>query len=379
MQSHSGSSTGTGVVAVNCLMMRGGTSRAAFFRAEDLPSDAPARDRILMAAMGAGHPLQVDGIGGGNPLTSKVAIVGRSDDPRADIDYLFAQVGVDAGTVDTRANCGNILAAVAPFAIETGLVVARSPTTTVRIRQVNTDTIALATVRTPGGRLRYDGDHLIAGLDNPAAPVRLSFLDQAGAITGRLLPTGRPTDVIGGIAVSVVDYAIPVMIVDARSFGLRGDESPADLDANRTLFRDVEEIRREAGRLMGLGDVSRSVTPKVALVSPPGNGGTLTSRYLMPWQAHKSHAVTGALCLAAATRIDGSVARAVAQPIPGAPAIDIEHPAGTMRLESEDGADGPVMSVVRSARILFRGDVFLPLDPVTPSAVPRAQLLVPAE
>lgn len=373
------SSASTGTVGLPCMMMRGGTSRAAFFRAEDLPAEPSARDRVLMAAMGAGHPLQVDGIGGGNPLTSKVAIVGRSSDPRADVDYLFAQVGVDVGTVDWRANCGNILAAVAPFAIETGLVEPRSPTTTVRIRSVNSNTIALATVRTPGGRLRYDGDHLIAGLDNPAAPVRLSFLDQAGAITGRLLPTGSPVDVIGGIAVSVVDYAIPVMMVDARAFGLRGDESPADLDANRTLFRDVEDLRRAAGALMGLSDVTRSVTPKIALLSPPRQGGTLTSRYLMPWQAHKSHAVTGALCLAAATRIDGSVAQAIAERIPGAPAIDIEHPAGTMRLECEDGPDGVVMSVVRSARNLFRGEVLVPVNPVTPPAVARSQPLVLAE
>lgn len=343
------SSASSGIAALSSLMMRGGTSRAAMFLADDLPADIQIRDRVLMAVMGSGHALQVDGIGGGNPLTSKVAVVGRSSDPRADVDYLFAQVGVDKRTVDTRANCGNILAAVGPFAIETGLITPRSPTTSVRIRSVNSDTIAVATLRTPGGRLRYDGDLMVAGLDAPSAPVNLSFLDSAGAITGSLLPTGSPLDVIDGIEVSVVDYSIPVMIVDARSVGLTGAESPADIDANRTVFKRVEALRLAVGRRMGLGDVSGSVTPKVAIVSPPRHGGTLTSRYLMPWQCHKAHAVTGALCLAAATRINGSVAQKLARPIPGVATVDIEHPAGEMQIECRGSGDDLVTSVVRSA------------------------------
>ena len=303
-------STSRGIMPLPCMMIRGGTSRGAFFRAGDLPGDKVTRDQVLLSALGSPHPLQIDGIGGGNPLTSKVAIVGPSADPGADVDYLFAQIGIEQPVVDTRAACGNILAGVGPFAVETGLVAARSPTTVVRIRNVNTDTIALATLDTPDGLLRYDGDQTIAGLATPAAPVRLSFVDAGGAMTGYLLPTGRTVEEIDGIPVSLVDYSIPVMIVEASRLGLTGEESPAEIDADRDLLDRIEQMRLVAGQRIGLGDVSRSVAPKVALVSPPGHSGTINSRYLMPWRCHRSHAVTGALCPAVATRIDGSVAAA---------------------------------------------------------------------
>ena len=356
------------------MMIRGGSSRAAFFRRADLPDDVALRDRLLIAAMGAGHPLQVDGIGGGHPLTSKVAIVGPSADPRADVDYLFLQVGVEEATVDAKANCGNILAGVGPFAIETGMIEPRHPTTTVRIRTVNSDTIAHATLLTPGGRLRYDGDHVVAGVNGSAAPIRLSFLDQAGAITGRLLPTGSPVDLIDGIAVSVVDFSIPVVMADARSFGLTGEESPSEIEAKTRMMADIEALRCAAGKLMGLGDVSKAVTPKVALLSPPRDGGTISSRYFTPWRAHKSHAVTGALCLAAATRIEGSVAQGIAKPVPGAPTIEIEHAAGTMNFDCEETGDGLVMSVVRSARLLFSGDLHIPEAATAPPNTERRQV-----
>ncbi|MEX0853348.1 MAG: 4-oxalomesaconate tautomerase [Bauldia sp.] len=355
-------STSLGIVALPCTMMRGGTSRGAFFSAADLPRDVGLRDRVLLAAMGSPHPLQVDGIGGGNSLTSKVAIVGPPSDPRADVDYLFAQVSVDQAMVDTKAACGNILAAVGPFAIEAGLVATGSPFTVVHIHNLNSGTITVATLSTPWGRLRYDGDQTIAGCAASAAPVRLSFVDAAGAMTGRLLPSGRVVEAIDGIPVSLVDYAIPVMIVEASRFGLSGRETPAEIDANRSLLDTIEQVRRVAGRRMGLGDVSRSVTPKVALVSPPRNGGTIASRYLTPWHCHLSHAVTGALCLTAASRLAGSVAAAVAVPTAVGSNVEVEHPAGALRVDFDGSGEELVTSVVRTARLLFKGHVYVPED-----------------
>lgn len=354
-----GVSTSAGIVALPCTMMRGGTSRGAFFNAADLPEDPDLRDRVLLAAMGSPHPLQVDGIGGGNPLTSKVAIVGPSADRRADVDYLFAQVNVDRAAVDTKAACGNILAAVGPYAIETGLVAPEAPITVVRVRNVNTGAITLATLETPDGRLRYDGEETLPGLDSPAAPIRLSFVDAAGAMTGKLLPSGNSRETIDGIGVSLVDSGIAAMIVDAREFGLSGAENPAEIDADRALLDRVEAMRLEAGRRMGLGDVSQSVVPKVALVSPPVTGGTIRSRYLMPWRCHASHAVTGALCLAAAMTVPGTVAADVAAKS-GSGQVGIEHPAGVLQLGVEGEAERLVASVVRSARLLFQGYVYVP-------------------
>lgn len=350
-----------GIVPIPCMMIRGGTSRGVFLKASDLPRDTALRDRMLVAIIGSPHPLQIDGVGGGNPLTCKIAIVGPSPDPRADVDYLFAQVGINEAVVDTKANCGNILAGVAPFALETGLVAARSPSTTIRIRNVNTGMVTRATVNTPGGRLRYDGDQRMSGLAVPASPVHLSFEDAAGSLTDKLLPTGRAEEEIAGVAVSLVDYSIPVMIAAAESFGLSGYETPAELDANRDLFDAVERMRLVAGERMGLGDVSHSVTPKVALVAPPRNGGTIASRYLTPWQCHASHAVTGALCLAAATRIRGSVAAGVAAPGDGV-SVGVEHPAGTLTIQCEGEGEDIATSVIRTARLLFAGFVYVPVE-----------------
>ena len=354
-------SNSLGVVSIPCTLMRGGTSRGVFFNAADIPADAAQRDRVLIAALGSPHPLQVDGVGGGNPLTSKVAIIGPSSDPRADVDYLFAQVSPELTTVDTNATCGNILSAVGPFAVEEGIVKPGSPTTQIRIRNTNSGTITLATLETPGGRLRYDGEERMTGRIGPAAPIRLSILNAAGALTGALLPTGRAKESIGGVDVSLVDFAIPVMIVDARQFGLAGDETAEQIDSNRTLFETVEAIRLEAGRRMGLGDVSQSVVPKVALVSPQRKGGTITSRYLMPWRCHLTHAVTGGLCLAAAIGIEGSVANAiVSRQDAERHVVTIEHPTGSLEVECEGAGSEFMTSVTRTARLLFRGHVYIP-------------------
>ena len=347
--------------------MRGGTSRAAFFNAADLPIDTADRDRALIAALGSPHPLQVDGIGGGNPLTSKVAIVSRSDAPGADVDYLFAQITPERDTVDTNAACGNILSAVGPFAIEEGLVAPDSPNTQVRIRNTNSGKITLARLDTPAGQLRYDGDEPMPGSIRPAAPIRLSFLDAAGAFTGKFIPTGKRQEEISGVAVSLVDYAIPVLIAEASQFGLTGNETVEQIEANRELFDTIEPIRLEAGKRMGLGDVSQSVVPKIALVSPPRLGGTITSRYLMPWRCHLTHAVTGGLCLTAAISTEGTIANAVATlPDKADQKITIEHPTGILCVDSE--GDGPelITSITRTARLLFRGLVYIPQAVVLP-------------
>ncbi len=351
---------------IPCVLMRGGTSRGPFFLASDLPDDLPTRDRVLLAAMGSPHPLQVDGIGGANTLTSKVAIVSPSRHPGADIDYLFAQVSVDRAFVDTSPNCGNMLSGVGPFAIEAGLLPAGDPETTLRIFNVNTESLVEAVVQTPGGRVTYDGDVAIDGAPGTAAPVKLAFLDAIGSVTGKLLPTGRVRDVIDGVPVSCVDNAMPMMILAAASVGKTGYESPADLDADLATLARLERLRREAGRLMGLGDVTGRVVPKIGLVAPPREGGTIASRYFTPLACHKSHAVTGAVCLATACALPGSVAADYARPASGPRrVVRVEHPAGRIEVELHLSGDPDQPSIeraaiLRTARRLFEGHLLVP-------------------
>ncbi|WP_224705389.1 4-oxalomesaconate tautomerase [Devosia aquimaris] len=349
---------------IPCVLMRGGTSRGPFFLASDLPSDRAARDAILIAALGSGHPLQIDGIGGGNALTSKVAIVGPATVPGADVDYLFAQVNVERALVDTAPNCGNMLAAVGPFAIESGLVAAGNPLTRLVIHNVNTGKLVQASVETPAGRVNYDGDMAIAGVPGTAAPIRLAFLDAAGSKTGKLLPTGNMRDRLDGTEVSLIDMAVAAMLSDARSFGKTGGETPAELDADRAFMARLETVRRLAGDAMGLGDVSSMVIPKPILVSPPAAGGTIRARYFMPHACHTAVAVTGAVCIAAACCMQGSLAHAMADlPAPDAQGrrlLKIEHPSGSTPVEIEqDPATGEIMrvSLIRTARRIFEGFV----------------------
>jgi 4-oxalomesaconate tautomerase len=350
---------------VPCVLMRGGTSRGPFLLAGDLPADAERRDAVLMNIMGSPDPLQLDGLGGGKSVTSKTAIVSRSTHPGADVDYLFAQVKVKEAVVDTRPNCGNMLAGVGPFAIEAGLVAARDPETLVRIFNVNTRTLVEAIVQTPGGRVRYDGDMRIDGVVEPAAPIKLTFLDAVGAMTGKLLPTGKLVDVIDGIEVSCVDMAMPVVIMSAEAFGKTGAESPEELEADRELFRRIAQVRVQAGRLMGLGDVSRSVVPKPVLVSAARNGGSVTSRYFTPLTCHRSHAATGALAVGVACVLPGSVAHRFANSSRTGGAVCVEHPAGRieMDLELTGTREHPLVrraSLVRTARRIFEGNVLVP-------------------
>ena len=348
------------------MVMRGGTSKGPLFLASDLPEDPTRRDRTLLAVMGSEHIRQIDGIGGGDSLTSKAVIVSRSSRPGIDVEYLFAQVAVGGDIVDIAPNCGNMLAAVGPFAIERGLVRTTSPQTTLRIFNRNTGKIIEAIVQTPGGNVTYAGDTEIDGVPGRGAPVVLNFLDGAGAKTGALLPTGRAIDIIDGIDVSCVDFASPLVLIAATALGKTGHETKAALDADRQLFERVESIRLEASRRMGLGEATGKVLPKVALLAPPARGGTIASRYLTPWTCHAAHAVTGALCVSAACCVPDSTAQRATTEARGS--IVIEHPAGKIetRIEiaSTEGGAAPTIlraGVVRTARLLLAGHVYVNL------------------
>jgi 2-methylaconitate cis-trans-isomerase PrpF len=350
---------------VPCVLMRGGTSRGAFLLASDLPQDTARRDAVLMHIMGSPDPMQLDGLGGGRSVTSKTAIISRSQHPGADVDYLFAQVKVKEALVDTRPNCGNMLAGVGPFAIEAGLIKAGDPETLVRIFNVNTSTLVEAIVQTPGGCVQYEGDTRIDGVPAPAAPVRLAFLDAIGAITGSLLPTGHVVDTIDGIEASCVDMAMPVVIMAAEAFGKRGDETPEELEADHDFFKRLEAIRLQAGRMMGMGDVSRSVIPKPVLVSRPRQGSGITSRYFTPLTCHRSHAATGALAVATATILADSVASRYVQAGQQPGLVRVEHPAGCIEVDLDISTNAAVptvrrASLVRTARRIFEGQVLVP-------------------
>ena len=362
---------------IPCVLMRGGTSRGPFFLGDWLPVDPAERDRLLLAAMGSPHALQVDGLGGGNTLTSKVAIVSRPSRPDCDIDYLFAQVSVDRATVDTRPNCGNMLSGAAPFAIDEGLVAARNGVTPVRVHNVNTGAVIEAVVQTPDGRLTYEGDARIDGVAGSAAPVRLNFLDAWGAVTGKLFPTGLRQEIVDGVAVTLIDAAMPMVLMRASDFGLQGDETPAQLDGDTALLERMERIRRKAGMRMGLGDVSHSVVPKPVLLAPAGLAGVLAlrSRYFTPGACHRAHAATGAVGVASAFLMPGTVAHDCGGPAvrAGFRKVRIEHPSGAMDIDVElDPAQGVVRAagLVRTARKIMKGLLYVPGHYVLAGAEP---------
>lgn len=300
---------------IRCMWMRGGTSKGGYFLAADLPADPAARDALLLGVMGSPDARQIDGMGGANPLTSKVAVVGPASRRDADVDYLFLQVFVDRPVVTDAQNCGNILAGVGPFAIERGLVAARAGETEVRIHIVNTGQIAVAIVARPGGRVRYDGTARIDGMPGTAAPVLLEFTGTAGSSCGALLPTGRAEDVIEGVAVTLIDNGMPCVVLDAADFGLTGAESPAELDADAGLKARLEAIRRAAGPLMTLGDVAAKSVPKMTLVAPPRAGGAIATRTFIPHRCHKAIGVLGAVSVATACLLpEGPAARLARMP-----------------------------------------------------------------
>nr|WP_314530602.1 4-oxalomesaconate tautomerase [uncultured Pseudomonas sp.] len=352
---------------IPCVLMRGGTSKGPVFLAWDLPVSIEQRDELLLALMGSGHELEIDGIGGGSPQTSKVAIVSPSLHPDADVDYLFVQVMVSSRRVDTAPNCGNMLCAVGPFAIEQGLVKARPSMTSVRIRNLNTGTFVTSEVQTPGGKVSYEGDTEIDGVPGSAAPVQLTFLDAAGCKTGQLFPTGNTQDVLDDIPVTCIDMAMPMVLIEARHLGKRGDETPAELDSDKKFLRRLEALRLRAGAAMGLGDVRDMVIPKPVLVAPAKAGGTLQVRYFMPHSCHRSLAITGSIGLATACVSPGSV---VAQMLGDTGTerlqnVRIEHPGGGIDVVlSYTGENGETIraSVVRTARRLFSGFVYAPVS-----------------
>lgn len=352
--------------AVPFLLMRGGTSRGPYFLRSDLPQDLDHLSRVLIAAVGAGHPLNIDGVGGGAAVTTKVAMLSKSDDPEIDIDYFFGQVAVEEHLVDYRPTCGNILTGVGPAAIEMGLVKPQGDETIVRVKAVNTGARIEEVVQTPGGTVRYDGDASIDGVPGTAAPVLLNFRDVVGSKSGKLLPTGQASEEINGIEVTCIDVAMPMCIARAEDFGLTGYETAAELDANGAFYERMEPIRIEAGRRMGFGDVTKSVTPKFGIVSKARNGGAFNARYFMPWKCHPSLAVTGSQCLASCALVPGTVAYDLME-TPVSPALMmIEHPMGGMQVtmtfkpEGNHGVTIEAAGLVRTARLLARGEIMIP-------------------
>ncbi|MEV2191573.1 4-oxalomesaconate tautomerase [Streptomyces phaeochromogenes] len=363
------------------MLMRGGTSKGAYFLAGDLPAEPAPRDELLLRVMGSPDPRQIDGLGGAHPLTSKVAVVSASADPEADVDYLFLQVGVDTPEVSDRQNCGNLLAGVGPFAVERGLVAAGERRTSVRIRMLNTGDLAVASFATTEGRVDYTGSAEISGVPGAAAPVTIEF-PQSGS---PLLPTGRARDLVADVPVTCVDNGMPTVLIAASSLGVTGYETPADLEADQALAERLREIRLEAGKLMGLGDVGGTTVPKLSLLAPPLDGGAVMTRTFIPVRCHTSIGVLGAASVASGLRIEGGVGGAIARLPAGGDRVRIEHPTGFLDIETTlaydtpgaptsaaSGAPTSVASgagpsavpvarrtaVVRTARKIFDGTVF---------------------
>lgn len=355
-----------GQTEIPCILMRGGTSRAPYFNRADLPEDRETLSDVLIAAMGAGSALQIDGIGGGQPTTSKVAMLSASDEPWAQVDFFFAQVHTERGEVDFSPSCGNILSGVGPAALEMGLVAPQGDETSVRIRNINTGAFIEAIVQTPGGVVRYDGDAHIDGVPGTAAPVILNFMNVVGSKTGTLFPTGAPIDVINGIEVTCIDVAVPMVIGRAVDFGITGYETRAEITDKSVLFETLEAIRLKAGVLMGLGDVSKSVVPRCALLAPPRKGGTISGRYFTPWSSHPSYAVTGAICTGSCLLNPGTVAAGMTRMESINPVIvKIEHPSGAIDVLFDSTVSGGEFvlksaGLLRTARKLMTGTVNIP-------------------
>lgn len=343
------------------MWMRGGTSKGAVFLAEDLPGDAAVRDAFLLRVMGSPDPRQIDGMGGADPLTSKVAVVSRSARDGVDVDYLFLQVFVDEAIVSDTQNCGNMLAAVGPFSIERELVPASGDETRVTIFMINTGQVAVATCQTPGGVVTYEGEARIDGVPGTAAPVPLEFRDTAGSSCGALLPTGNAFDLIDGVCCTLIDNGMPCVVFKASDVGATGYEDRETLDAAQELKARIESIRLKAGPLMNLGEVTTKSVPKMMLVAPPVNGGAVTVRSFIPRRAHASIGVLGAVSVATACLVPGSAAAGVAVvPAGNHKLLSVEHPTGEISCLLEIGRTGEVASaaLLRTARKLLDGEIF---------------------
>jgi 4-oxalomesaconate tautomerase len=345
--------------------MRGGTSRGPFFLESDLPGDIAQRDAVLLSVMGSPDVRQIDGMGGADPLTSKVGIVCRGRTAGVDLEFLFAQVSIKEALVDTTPNCGNMLAAVVPFGIETGLVQAAGDLTTLRVLTRNTGTLSDIEVRTPGGRVEYSGEARIDGVPGTAAPINISFLETAGSVCGSLLPTGRLVDRFDGVDVTCIDNGMPVVVMAAEALGVTGYETRDELNANAALKQKIESIRLQAGPAMNLGDVAKKVVPKMCLVAHPKAGGQICTRTFIPRDCHSTVGVLGAVTVATAAVMRGSVANRHASVPPGSPkSVSVEHPSGEFSLILTMNAANPAevlrAALLRTARLIMRGEVFVP-------------------
>ena len=348
--------------SVRCMWMRGGTSKGGYFLADDLPSDPAQRDAALLRVMGSPDPRQIDGMGGADPLTSKVAVLRKSNRPGVDVDYLFLQVFVDQPLVTDAQNCGNILAGVGPFAIERGLVSATGDETPVAIYMENTGQIAIARVATPGARVSYQGAARIDGVPGQAAAIPITFKDTAGSSCGALLPTGNVSDKVEGTDVTLIDNGMPCVVIRASDMGITGTETPADLEANADLRQRLEAIRLACGPLMNLGDVSEKSVPKMTMISAAQQGGAISTRTFIPHRCHKTIGVLGAVSVATACLIPGSTAYDLANRGSGTQrALSIEHPTGEMTVLATLDSDQNVTeaAILRTARKLMDGEIFL--------------------
>ncbi len=346
---------------VHCMWMRGGTSKGGYFLKDDLPADTAARDAALLGIMGSPDIRQIDGMGGADPLTSKVAVVSKSGRDGVDVDYLFLQVFVDQAIVTDAQNCGNILAGVGPFAIERGLVAAQDGTTPVTIFMENTGQVAVAEVQTPGGKVSYKGEAKIDGVPGGSAPVPIEFKDTAGSSCGALLPTGNVLDTVEGVEVTMIDNGMPCVVMRASDLGITGEETPEALEGDETLRAKLEAIRLACGPLMNLGDVAEKSVPKMTMVSAPREGGAISTRTFIPHRCHKTIGVLGAVSVATACLLEGSTAFDLAERGAGETrSLAVEHPTGEMTVVARLGGDGAVESaaILRTARKLMDGVAF---------------------
>ncbi|RED38849.1 4-oxalomesaconate tautomerase [Rhodopseudomonas thermotolerans] len=351
--------------AIPCLFMRGGTSRGPFFNADDLPGDIATRDKVLLAVMGSPDRRQIDGLGGAHPLTSKVGIVSKGSKPGVDLDFLFAQLQPDKDTVDTTPNCGNMLAAVVPFALETGLVTPQGSTTTLRVLTLNTDMQCDITVQTPEGHVEYEGDARIDGAPGTSAPIKINFLDTAGSVAPGLLPTGNVRDVIDGVEVTCIDNGMPLVMFRAEAVGRTGYEGVAQLNADTELKARLEQLRIACGHAMQLGDVTSKNYPKMTLIAAPRAGGSISTRSFIPHVCHDAIGVLAAVTVATACVLKGSVTEGIAQvPHGTVKQISVEHPTGEFSVEIEVHPANPQTvtraALLRTARLIMRGEAMVP-------------------
>lgn len=355
---------------IPCLFMRGGTSRGPFFKAGDLPADIATRDRVLLAVMGSPDRRQIDGLGGAHPLTSKVGIISAGSKPGVDLDFLFAQLQPDKDTVDTTPNCGNMLAAVVPFALETGMVEPQGETTTLRVLTLNTDMQCDVTLHTPGGAVEYAGDARIDGVPGSSAPITINFLDTAGSVCSGLLPTRKVRDTVtvegvGTLDVTCIDNGMPLVMLRASDLGRSGYETVAELNADTELKTKLEALRLHCGHLMGLGDVTKKTYPKMTLIAPPRHGGNLSTRSFIPHVCHDAIGVLAAVTVGTACVLEGSVTQGIAvMPGGNSKKVSVEHPTGEFSVELEIDPANPQnvtrAALLRTARLIMRGEVMVP-------------------